>query len=116
TAERTLRPVVVEQQSSVVEEAHERVLLPVRVAERAAERATRNVAVAVLGRDPLEERLGVRPQMDIAEALDLGGRLVPPRRVELEDSSDAREPFARERIFVRGGLPELPAPLLLPWA
>ena len=100
-SQRALGAVVVEHEPAVVEEAPERVLVADGVAERRADQAAHVADVLVLGVGPREERVDVRPQVRVAQPLDLDRRLVLPRRMELEDATDAREPLRRDALRER---------------
>jgi hypothetical protein len=84
-------------------------LLAVGVTERGAQEATLPADALVLGGHPREERVGVRAQVQVAQRFDLVGRLLPPRPIELENPTDARESFACDRVFGDRRLPELAA-------
>lgn len=73
--ERALRSVVVEHEPAVVEEARERGLLPMSVAEGRVQQAALMPNDLVLGVDLREEGVDMRTEMHVTQALDLRGRL-----------------------------------------
>ena len=87
-AQLALGVVVGQAQAAIVEEACQRATLAVGVAECGAQQPAAVLNACVLDGDPREERVGVRPQVQLAERLDLVGRLVAPRPVEIEDALD----------------------------
>ncbi len=108
-AQGTLAPVVVEQKPAVVEDAHQRLLLPDGVAESGAQEAALVSDRLVLDGGPCKERLGVGPQVNVAQSLDVVGRLVTPGGIELEDAAYARETLSSGRTLGQSGLPEFAA-------
>jgi hypothetical protein len=107
-AQLALGVVVGELEAAVVEEARERAVLAVGVAERRTQQAALVADARVLDGDPREEGVGVRPQVPLALGLDLGVREIAPGAVEVEDALDAQHGLARDGVL-RGdrGLPEL---------
>lgn len=103
----TLGAVVVEGETTVVEKAHKRLLLPVRIAKRAAKRAALVADLVVFDLDPVEKGLDVRPQVGVPKPFDFSGWLLPPTRIELKDAPYARKAFTSHRVLLNRGLPEL---------
>src|SRR5678816_2294047 len=95
-------------ETTVLEKAHERILLAHAVAERRAQKATLvlHPLVGILGER--EERGDVGPEMAITQCLALVGTVILPGPFELEHAHDAGETLARDRVLRRdSGFPQL---------
>ncbi len=95
--QRALGGVAVEAQPAIVVEASELTPLTMGIAQRSSDKSALPTNLLVLGVNPLEERVGVCTQVEVAMRLDLGGRLAEQRSIELEDPVAAREALPRER-------------------
>src|SRR3977135_935878 len=93
--------VVCHFEATVLEKAHQRILLSHAVAECRAQQAALvfHPFVGILGER--EESDDVRPEMTIAQRLALIGIVIPPASLELEHTHDARKPLARDRCLCR---------------
>src|SRR5690349_14955035 len=93
---------------TIIEEAHERILLSHAVAECRAQQATLVFHLLVGRLSELEVRDDVRPEMAIAQRLALVGTALLPEPIELEHAHDAGETLARDRVLRRDrGFPQL---------
>src|SRR5690606_19165276 len=110
-----LSPVVREHEAPIVEEARQRLPLVVGILEGGPRVATLALEEGALLLDPVEEQIDVGAQELRPQTLDLGGRFVLPRGVELEDTSNAHEPLSRDGALRCRSLPEAP-PAMIPTA
>src|SRR5262245_46607938 len=88
-------------ETTILEEAHERVLLAYAVSERRAQQATLVLHALVCLLGEREERDDVRPEMAIAQRLALVGTAILPTPFELEHTHDPGEALARDWVLRR---------------
>jgi hypothetical protein len=113
-AQLTLGMVVGESQAAIVVKSRERPALAMGITKRGTQQAATRLDLCIVLGHPVEEGIGVRAQMALAQRLDLARRLATKGAVELEDSLDAHHGLARDRILGGDrGLPEL-APAVRP--
>jgi hypothetical protein len=104
----SLGRVVVYAQPTVVEEAHEGVLLANDVAESSSQEASLSAHALVLGLGPRKEGDDLGSAVLVAQSLDLVWRLVTPPRLALVQSADAVDGLASDGALGRNRrLPEL---------
>src|SRR5271154_819525 len=106
SAQFALRAIILEDETPVVEHAHERLLLAHDIAERGANDASHLQHALVLDFGPREERLHMWAQMLTPQTQDHLGRRATPGVFQIEEAADTRQSFAPDFALGRGRLPE----------